>query len=702
MIDGSNNTTAIIEIATTNPPPGIHWIRINCAKGITNAISIAVDNLPQAPFGEQIESTPIALHGTLAGGAILKTTFPGKQNQPLVIDLEGRRLGSNIRPVVRLLNSDGVQIAWSPPQPTLMGDARISTTLPDDGTYSIELHDILFKGSGAGQFRLKIGNLQFADMVFPMAARISEDTRLSFSSSNLDSTLTVPASHIGTHPIDLPATGLATGTRPYILLSDHPEHIEDSASTVIPAAPVGINGRISKPGETDRYTVTATPGTKLRFNLLARRAGSPLDAVLTIKSSKGAQIGRNDDFQGTSDPGLDITVPNGSESITVEVTDLQNRGGDDFIYHIDIDDISAPLFSIASTLDRFQIPGGSTQTFIVDVTRNGYNGPIDLSLAGLPDCISVSGQQIPAGGLRGLLTLTATAGDPLPAITQLTAAGTGEHVNLKAIATVGANSAHYRVQPFLKTDLAISRAEQSPIVTSLTATERELECARGKFLPVTVNLSRIENTAGKIRLRLIASQIQPRKKIKQNNKDVEVDDLDRTLRLAEEPLLAPDVHTHTVNIWVPHDIGLSTWRTAIVAELMSADDKAVIATASTTQLTITPLDAIALELTSPANLEAVAGEGDTGSLTGTITRAAGFDKPVTVTLVGLPKGYTAPLIEIAADQTEFTLEVRFAKEAKPAELKNIKLVANAPTDLKPEVQVTSNQVNVQIKVIAQP
>jgi hypothetical protein len=210
----------------------------------------------------------------------------------------------------------------------------------------------------------------------------------------------------------------------------------------------------------------------------------------------------------------------------------------------------------------------------------------------------------------------------------------------------------------------------------------------------------MEGITGNIRLRLISNQTMPRKKVKQNNKDVEVDDTDRALRLNEDPILSADITSQAVNIWIPHDLGLMAWRGTIVAELLSADNKNVVATVSTRQLNITPLDAIRVALSTEATIQARAGEGETGHFAGTITRAAGFDKPVTVTLAGLPAGYAAPSIEVPAEQTEFTLEIRFAKEAKAADLKDIKLVANAATDLKPEVKVSSNQINTNIKVVA--
>ena len=289
----------------------------------------------------------------------------------------------------------------------------------------------------------------------------------------------------------------------------------------------------------------------------------------------------------------------------------------------------------------------------------------------------------------------------MPLITQLRATGTGDHANLQAIASVGDDSKHYRVQPYLKSKLAIARVSTSPITATLRIPTGELEVAQGKFLPLEVHLTRTENTSGKIRLRLISTQLQPRKKIKQGGKDVEVNDLDRTLRLVEESLVETDKNKHAVNVWVPHDLGTMPNNVAIIAELLSQDNKTVLATTTTRQLTITPLQALVLKLTSPANVTAFAGEGEAGSVSGTITRADMFDKAVTITLRGLPKGYTAPSLEIAADVNEFTLPIQFSKEAKPGDLKNIKLVATAASDLKAEVQVVSNLETIEIKVVPQ-
>lgn len=699
-VEGSDNSKAIIELTAANAQPGIHWIRIASDKGISNALSLGVDNLTQIPFTESIDALPVALAGDLSGGNILKTTFVGKASESIVVDVEGRRIGSNIRPVLRLLNAEGVQIGFSAPQPELHGDARISTTIPTDGTYTLEMHDILYKGPGPGRFRLKIGNLSFADLAFPIGVQTGRTASVKYGRTNIDSVVDISSASDTISSLPLPTTGHSTGSRPRVIFSNHAEYVENDNATDVPAAPVGINGRLSKNGETDSFKVLAKPGSKLRLDVVARRAGSPVDGVLVVKAANGAQIGQNDDRPGLSDPGIDITVPGDSEFITVTLNDLLRRGGEDFIYRIEVQDISQPQFAATIAQDRLQIPAGSTQTVIVNIARQGYNGDVDLEFEGLPEGVTVADNQVLAGRTRGLISITAADGVSLAGIGRIIATAADENIGTRKVAIVGGDNPHYRVLPELRQSLGVARTTAAPIGVSLAAEATDIQISRGKFLPVTVNIQRREGITGNIRLRLISNQTMPRKKVKQNNKDVEVDDTDRALRLNEDPILSADITSQAVNIWIPHDLGLMAWRGTIVAELLSADNKNVVATVSTRQLNITPLDAIRVALSTEATIQARAGEGETGHFAGTITRAAGFDKPVTVTLAGLPAGYAAPSIEVPAEQTEFTLEIRFAKEAKAADLKDIKLVANAATDLKPEVKVSSNQINTNIKVVA--
>src|SRR5205814_6388817 len=130
--------------------------------GIRPPVGMEVDDLPPQAFGPQVDRMPASLAGTLSGSATLTTAFTGKKGQRLVLDVEARRLGSAVDPVVKLLDPRKVQLAWAQGSTALGGDARLVTTLPADGTYTIELHDHQYRAGSPGRFRLRAGDLQTA------------------------------------------------------------------------------------------------------------------------------------------------------------------------------------------------------------------------------------------------------------------------------------------------------------------------------------------------------------------------------------------------------------------------------------------------------------------------------------------------------------------------------------------------------------
>ena len=72
-----------IEVEVTLDPaevdPGYYLLRVVTDQGVSNALAISIDSLPQLPFAAQIASLPVALHGTLAGNQVLRTTFAGRR-----------------------------------------------------------------------------------------------------------------------------------------------------------------------------------------------------------------------------------------------------------------------------------------------------------------------------------------------------------------------------------------------------------------------------------------------------------------------------------------------------------------------------------------------------------------------------------------------------------------------------------------------
>lgn len=742
--------------------PGIYPVWLATSGGVSSQIMLAVDALPQLPFISELTSLPVALTGNLQDKTVLRTSFQGTKGQKLVVDVEGRRLGGSLNPILRLYDSRNVQLAYSPPRPALFGDSRLSLELPADDRYAVELHDALFRGAAPGLFRLKLGALQFADLTYPLAGQRGAKPRLEFAAGNLPpgAATAVDVTTLLSHqPVPWPAAELFTGAQPRLVVSELEEILEKPIATNAKpddlqsvTAPAAINGRLTATGEEDRFKLAVKPGQKLRFDVLASRAGSSLDGILTLSNLGGGQLATSDDRPGTSDPGLDFTVPAGTESVLLSIKDINQRGGPDFIYRIAISLTGEPDFSLTLVEDRLQLPLDGYALLRVRTERTNYTGPIKLDLAGLPKGVIVTGQEIPAGATDTLLSFGAGPGETksvlriqatrsgydgpvkldlsgLPPRTKVTGAeipaGASEAVVLiqepgpspqaGLISIVGeaeqsgvkirrpvqlAETLASKYQPWLRGQLAAAVTEPGPLTVAWAEASAGAKLPLGAALPAPVQITRSVSAAGAVRLSLITSQRMPQKSVQnpQTKQTTMADDLDRSLRFDGSPTIPGDKTSLVAQILVPGDLPPIPYDLAILAELLSPDGKAVLASAVTPARRISTVQPFTLELAGPGPVEAKAGSGETGSLTGKVVRAAEFSGPVTVTLAGLPEGFPPPKVELPSGKAEFALPISFPYGAALGPLQGIKLTATSGSD--PAKLIRSNEIPVQVKVVA--
>ena len=88
------------------------------------------------------------------------------------------------------------------------------------------------------------------------------------------------------------------------------------------------------------------------------------------------------------------------------VEDLNQRGGAEHAYRIAVT-TNPPQFSLAASLDTFNIPAGGTVMATVTTVRSGHAGPIELSALNLPAGVTASKSVIGAGRNDAVLTLQA-------------------------------------------------------------------------------------------------------------------------------------------------------------------------------------------------------------------------------------------------------------------------------------------------------
>ncbi len=200
------------------------------------------------------------------------------------------------------------------------------------------------------------------------------------------------------------------------------------------------------------------------------------------------------------------------------------------------------------------------------------------------------------------------------------------------------NSAIYRYQPWLGTQPAAAIVPVPPITLAWTPYTEGAALVPGLPLAADVQVQRGDNVKGQVRVSLITSQLVPKKTVKVPNKpDQMVEAVERSIRLSSDILMPADQSSVKGAITVPGDVALVPYDLALQAELLGADNKTVLASVTTPVRRLPSVVPLTLELTGDAKVEAPAGIGTPGKLTGKLKRAVGFNTPVKIQLTGLPR-----------------------------------------------------------------
>ena len=92
-------------------PSGIYLLRVASATGISEPAALGIDNLPQLPFAQKVDVPSVAMSGTLSGSTLLSTTITGKKGQQVLVEVESRRLGAKLNPVIHIYDARRTQLA---------------------------------------------------------------------------------------------------------------------------------------------------------------------------------------------------------------------------------------------------------------------------------------------------------------------------------------------------------------------------------------------------------------------------------------------------------------------------------------------------------------------------------------------------------------------------------------------------------------
>ncbi len=297
-------------------------------------------------------------------------------------------------------------------------DPYLKYTFKTSDKYILRVRDTLYRGGAGYTYRVTMGKVPEVTRWSPLAVTRGASVNLALKGSNLEGAPAVTAAApqdpsvrsvkviartaLGaTDPIELP---ISEGP----VLVEHEPNNDLKTATPISASPQMVSGWMDQNQDRDLFTFIAKEKQVVRLEVLARRLGSRLDAVLRVLDSTGKELAKNDDAVA-QDPRLIFTAP-AAGAYFVEIVSVSGRGDDDYRYLLEIGNPPPPGFALTVTPDNPTAPAGAAVPLTINAVRSGYNGEIALRVEGLPNGVVASPASLPAGKNSTLMTLSAPSG----------------------------------------------------------------------------------------------------------------------------------------------------------------------------------------------------------------------------------------------------------------------------------------------------
>ncbi len=399
-------------------PLGWRRLRVRNSQGVSNWLKFVVGDLPEvveheidgAPLPTAVD-TPVTINGRIFPREDVDVwTFQAKKGHTYNCDVMAERLGSPLDSHLIIIDPQGAVIAENADH--FGKDSRLQFTAIETGTYQVRIHDENFGGLQHYVYRLTITDGPYLESIYPLGGSVGSTVAFELSGQNLIETTVeqkLPEQIEGGDrtfwSTQLSKLSRLSNGVP-LELSSLPELLEqepapDNNTMLAVQEPVRwpavLNGRIDRAGDIDAWRFEARKGDSIDFEVHASSLGSTIDSVLTINDDQGKELMANDDREkGQTDSRLVFRAPqDGLYELRVR-DQFANRGGIAFGYRIWMQATeTAPDFELQVAQDLLHVPRGvDTKVKVKVVRKNGLNGPINLTLSGLPEDVTVAGTAV--------------------------------------------------------------------------------------------------------------------------------------------------------------------------------------------------------------------------------------------------------------------------------------------------------------------
>lgn len=433
---GSDGTPFAFDVVVSaDAEPGIRELRVATDQAVSSVSHLMVTDYPVFREDEKkvnntrdqaaVVSLPVAICGRVERAEDVDFySFEGKAGQEITAELFAQRATAGIHgmvvrgPLIYLM--DGLMTLYGPNGQVVAqndnffgGDSFIAATLPEDGTYSLEVRDARYAGAGRYVYCVELASGPYAHATFPLSVQRGATTSVVAIGHNLGESTDVEirgASDAisGIHRQRLQTASGETNPVP-VIVSEHPQIIADGKNVSIDDAlplefPVGISGRFPDDEGTHYYSFEAKKGDAFLFDVTARQLGLPFDSVLEVYDANGKLNKEADDYLQSKDSKLYWNAP-ADGKFFLAVRDLHGRGGERFLYHLNAER-SGPDFELSGEYYYAQLAPGTNMMWFAKINRiNAFRGPVEVTVEGLPEGVDAEPLTIPEGMIHGAIIL---------------------------------------------------------------------------------------------------------------------------------------------------------------------------------------------------------------------------------------------------------------------------------------------------------
>ena len=352
-----------------------------------------------------------------------------KKGQRLSVEVEALRLSMMAYGDLEhdlmafILDAAGNEVARNDDNPLYVQDPVVTTIVPRDGPYYVEIKQQLFRSHPFGWYRAHIGTFVRPMVIYPAGGKSGETLHvqaLSLDGSSLKQDVTLPAQtgnfdfFAGAENEHPPSPNTLRVSAYGNVLEQEPNDKAENA-TLVPALPAALNGIIQEPGDVDNFRFHAKKGERLWLRCYARALGSPLDAVIRIwradkmeerplLEADDSNLQQRDQFAYGGgiqkpemlDPSTVFEVKEDADYV-LSVGDTRGMGSPLHVYRIEIEAVRNSIFTFvySNANDNFEtnrqtgfiVPRGNAWTLNLSLGEglgNAYKGDLKLEAIGLP------------------------------------------------------------------------------------------------------------------------------------------------------------------------------------------------------------------------------------------------------------------------------------------------------------------------------